>query len=38
VHLSPGSHNVTFVHPELGKRKLLVLVESGKSQTLSVKF
>lgn len=38
VHLRPGSHNVTFVHPELGKRKLLVLVESGKSQTLSVKF
>lgn len=38
VHLSPGSHNVTFVHPELGKRKLLVLVEPGKSQTLSVKF
>lgn len=38
VHLSPGSHNVTFIHPELGKRKLLVLVESGKSQTLSVKF
>lgn len=38
VHLSPGPHNVVFVHPELGKRRLLVLVEAGKSQTLSVKF
>ena len=38
IHLSPGPHNVVFVHPEHGKRRLLVLVEAGKSQTLSIKF
>ncbi|AKT41056.1 PEGA domain-containing protein [Chondromyces crocatus] len=38
VSVSPGSHTVTFIHPELGKKSVTVTVAAGKTATAAVKF
>ncbi len=38
ISLPAGSHTVTFVHPELGRKSVTVTVEPGKSATAAVRF
>lgn len=38
ISLPAGSHTVTFVHPELGRKSVTVNVEAGKSATAVVRF
>lgn len=38
VSVSPGSHTVTFVHPEHGKKSKSVTVSGGESKTVVHKF
>jgi serine/threonine-protein kinase len=33
-----GSHTVTFIHPELGKKSVTVMVKAGETKTAAVKF
>ena len=34
----PGSHTVTFIHPDLGKETRTVVVRNGETKTAAVKF
>jgi serine/threonine-protein kinase len=38
VKVSAGSHTVTFIHPELGRKSLSVSVKPGGTATASVRF
>jgi hypothetical protein len=38
VQVSPGSHNVVFVHPERGRKPIQVDVDAGAKRTVSVRF
>lgn len=38
VSVSAGSHTVTFIHPELGKKSVTVQVKAGETKTAAVKF
>jgi hypothetical protein len=38
IAVSPGSHNVIFVHAEHGRKAKSVTVEAGKTATVSVRF
>jgi serine/threonine-protein kinase len=38
VSVSAGSHTVTFVHPEQGKKSVTVVVKPGETKTAAVKF
>jgi serine/threonine-protein kinase len=38
VSVSPGSHNVLFVHPERGRKAVHVAVDAGVKRTVSVRF
>lgn len=38
VKVSAGSHTVTFIHPELGKKMLSVNVSAGQTATAAVRF
>ena len=38
VSVPAGSHTVTFIHPELGKKSLTVTVKAGETKTAAVKF
>ena len=33
-----GSHTVVFIHPELGKKSVTVVVKAGETKTAAVKF
>ena len=35
---SNGTHTVTFIHPDLGKKTITVDVKSGQSATAAVRF
>jgi serine/threonine-protein kinase len=38
VSVPAGSHTVTFIHPELGKKSVTVQVKAGETKTAAVKF
>ncbi|KYF66825.1 hypothetical protein BE15_47820 [Sorangium cellulosum] len=38
VSVPAGSHTVTFIHPELGKKSVTVSVKAGETKTAAVKF
>ncbi|HSN99837.1 MAG TPA: PEGA domain-containing protein, partial [Candidatus Nanopelagicales bacterium] len=38
VSVPAGSHTVTFIHPELGKKSVTVTVKAGETKTAAVKF
>jgi serine/threonine protein kinase len=38
VSVPAGSHTVTFIHPELGKKSVTVQVKPGETKTAAVKF
>lgn len=38
VSVPPGSHTVTFIHPEKGKKSVTVTVKAGETKTAAVKF
>jgi serine/threonine-protein kinase len=38
VSVPPGSHTVTFIHPEKGKKSITVTVKGGETKTAAVKF
>jgi serine/threonine-protein kinase len=38
VSVPAGSHTVTFIHPELGKKSVTVTVKGGETKTAAVKF
>ncbi|MEJ7727777.1 MAG: PEGA domain-containing protein [Polyangiaceae bacterium] len=38
VKVTAGSHTVTFIHPELGRKSLSVSVKPGQTATASVRF
>lgn len=38
VAVTAGTHEVTFTHPERGKRSVLVSIEDGETKTAAVKF
>ena len=38
VSVSAGSHTVTFIHPEQGKKSVTVTVKPGETKTAAVKF
>jgi hypothetical protein len=38
VSVSAGSHTVTFIHPEKGKKSVTVNVKAGETKTAAVKF
>jgi serine/threonine-protein kinase len=38
VSVSAGSHTVTFIHPEQGKKSVTVNVKAGETKTAAVKF
>lgn len=38
IPLSAGTHTVTFVHPDLGKKSVSVTIKAGQSATASVRF
>lgn len=38
VSVSAGSHTVTFIHPEHGKKSVTVTVKAGETKTAAVKF
>jgi serine/threonine-protein kinase len=38
ISLPAGSHTVTFVHPDLGRKSVTVTIEPGKSATAAVRF
>jgi serine/threonine-protein kinase len=36
--VSAGSHTVTFIHPEYGKRAITVTVKDRETKTVAVRF
>jgi serine/threonine-protein kinase len=38
VSVPAGTHTVTFIHPDLGKKSVSVTVKSGETKTAAVKF
>jgi hypothetical protein len=38
VSVPAGSHTVTFIHPDLGKKSVTVQVKAGETKTAAVKF
>jgi PEGA domain len=38
VSVPAGSHTVTFIHPDLGKQTVTVVVKGGETKTAAVKF
>jgi serine/threonine protein kinase len=38
VSVPAGSHTVTFIHPDLGKKSVTVQVKNGETKTAAVKF
>ncbi|WP_437292113.1 PEGA domain-containing protein [Sorangium sp. So ce406] len=38
VSVPAGSHTVTFIHPDLGKKSVTVSVKAGETKTAAVKF
>jgi len=38
VSVPAGSHTVTFIHPDLGKKSVTIQVKAGESKTAAVKF
>jgi serine/threonine-protein kinase len=38
ISLPAGSHTVTFVHPDLGRKSVTVNIEPGKAATAAVRF
>jgi len=38
VSVSAGSHTVTFIHPEKGKKSVTVQVKAGETKTAAVRF
>lgn len=38
ISVPPGSHTVTFIHPEKGRKSVSVNVPAGKTKTAAVKF
>ena len=38
ISVSAGSHTVTFIHPEKGRKSLSVTVKAGQTKTAAVKF
>jgi hypothetical protein len=38
IAVSPGEHNVRFVHHEHGTRTMRVVVQPGESKTAAVRF
>lgn len=38
VVVTPGSHNVTFIHPEHGRKNVTVTVADGQTGTAAVRF
>jgi serine/threonine-protein kinase len=38
IRVSPGAHQVVFIHPELGRKPVQVDVDEGAKRTVSVRF
>lgn len=38
VPVAPGSHSITFVHPELGRQTATLTVKAGETRTVTVRF
>jgi serine/threonine-protein kinase len=38
VSVPAGTHSVTFIHPDLGKKSVSVQIKSGETKTAAVKF
>jgi serine/threonine-protein kinase len=38
IQVTPGTHTVTFVHPELGKKSVSVNVKAGESKAVSTRL
>lgn len=36
VPVAPGSHSITFVHPDLGRQTATLTVKAGETRTITV--
>lgn len=36
VAVAPGSHSITFVHPDLGRQTTTLTVKAGETRTITV--